>query len=313
MDFSLVEEIEIPEGAVKKITEASTGNVLWEKHIPFTGLKFTAEEADAEIGASGVMGSMREDLDLKYSLDDGRNWNSWDGSTITLANIGDAMCIKGDNPGGVNSGNIMGDMRFTTSKKVAASGNINSLLDDGDGSTITAIPSNYCYNSLFSNTKITSIPELPATTLTNYCYYQLFVGCRQLTSIPEGALPATNLTDGCYSNMFSQCSAIETVPLNLLPVTTLATNCYQMMFYFCSSLTQAPSLPATTLANRCYNSMFGDCTNLKIKENNSTGSTKIFTCPSTSGISAPVASMFDNTGGSFTGTPTTGNTYYWYT
>ena len=82
------------------------------------------------------------------------------------------------------------------------------------------------------------------------------------------------------------------------------------MFNGCTSLTTAPKLPATTLVRWCYFGMFEGCTNLKVNENGS--GTKIFTCPSTSGLIQPVERMFLNTGGTFTGDPTTGNTYNWY-
>ena len=86
--------------------------------------------------------------------------------------------------------------------------------------------------------------------------------------------------------------------------------CYYFMFRGCTSLTTAPSLPATTLANYCYSYMFYECTKLKVNQNGS--GTKIFTCPSTSGLTDPVNWMFSYTGGTFTGDPTQGNTYYWY-
>ena len=81
------------------------------------------------------------------------------------------------------------------------------------------------------------------------------------------------------------------------------------MFAGCTSLTTAPELPATTLADYCYMSMFQGCTKLKVNQNGS--GNKIFTCPDTSGLH-PVRDMFAYTGGSFTGDPTQGNTYYWY-
>ena len=87
-------------------------------------------------------------------------------------------------------------------------------------------------------------------------------------------------------------------------------NCYSHMFEYCTSLTTAPALPATTLANECYAYMFSNCTRLKVNRNGS--GTKIFTCPRTSGVTDPVKNMFTRTGGSFTGTPTQGNTYNWY-
>ena len=96
----------------------------------------------------------------------------------------------------------------------------------------------YCYYQMFNNyfegyvTALTQAPELPATSLTDYCYASMFYGCTSLTQAPE--LLATSLANGCYSSMFKNCT----------------------------SLIQAPELPATTLADYCYESMFYGCTNL---------------------------------------------------
>ena len=53
--------------------------------------------------------------------------------------------------------------------------------------------------------------------------------------------------------------------------------------------------------------MFFDCSKLKV---NTTSGNKIFTCPTTIPTEA-VTDMFTSTGGTFTGTPTTGETYYY--
>ena len=125
--------------------------------------------------------------------------------------------------------------------------------------------SDYCYDSMFSGcTSLTTIPNLPATTLSDYCYDSMFSGCTSLTTIPSNLLPATTLANSCYYDMFGGCTSLTTIPSNLLPATTLANSCYQDMFRGCTRLTTIPSnlLPATTLANRCYDSMFRDCTSL---------------------------------------------------
>ena len=164
-----------------------------------------------------------------------------------------------------------------------------------------------CYAGMFQGcTSLTTAPSLPATTLARECYYAMFRECTSLTIAPS--LPATTLADYCYSQMFLVCTSLTTAPS--LPATTLAKECYREMFAVCSSLTTAPELPATTLANGCYYSMFDGCSSLKVNENGS--GNKIFTCPSTSGLTNPVRNMFDSTGGTFRGTPTTGNTYNWY-
>ena len=135
-----------------------------------------------------------------------------------------------------------------------------------DCSNLTSAPelpattlANYCYQGMFSGcSSLTSAPELPATTLAEYCYYGMFSGCSSLTSAPE--LPTTTLTFSCYESMFSGCSSLTTAPE--LRATTLADYCYQGMFSGCSRLTTAPELPVTTLAEYCYSGMFSGCSSL---------------------------------------------------
>ena len=115
--------------------------------------------------------------------------------------------------------------KFVMTGKIAASGNVNSLLEEDEGTarTMSLEGKNYCYNSMFGGcSSLTQAPELPATTLADYCYSSMFLGCSSLSQAP--VLPATTLADSCYDSMFSKCT----------------------------SLTQAPELPATTLSSSCY-------------------------------------------------------------
>ena len=117
----------------------------------------------------------------------------------------------------------------------------------------------WCYASMFQScSSLTTAPELPATTLANMCYGAMFQDCNSLTTAPE--LPATTLTNWCYSAMFQGCTSLTTAPE--LPATTLTNWCYSAMFQGCTSLTTAPELPATTLTDSCYIYMFQDCSNL---------------------------------------------------
>ena len=167
-------------------------------------------------------------------------------------------------------------VQWVLSKKADCSGNIQTLLD-------------------WENP--------PMDIKVQYCYSCMFWGCDNLTSAPE--LPATTLAEDCYSGMFMTCLELTSAPA--LPATTLANGCYFNMFRSCSNLTTAPELPATTLAKSCYSWMFGNCSKLKV---NATSGNKIFTCPSTIPEGA-VNGMFTSTGGTFTGTPTAGTTYYY--
>ena len=121
--------------------------------------------------------------------------------------------------------------------------------------TLTA----WCYDNMFRNcTGLTEAPELPAMVMATRCYNAMFYGCSSLAVAPD--LPATTMADYCYFNLFASCTALTRGPE--LPATTLAPNCYASMFHSCASLMEAPELPAMTLANSCYNNMFRGCSSL---------------------------------------------------
>jgi len=142
-------------------------------------------------------------------------------------------------------------------------GNIMSLVDEYGYATATELTDDIAFANLFSyNSHLynhdTYELVLPATTLTNYCYQDMFNGCTNLTKAP--ALPATTLASSCYSTMFFGCTNLTTAPE--LPATTLAERCYYGMFVYCENLTTAPVLPAGTLVEGCYMVMFAGCTKL---------------------------------------------------
>ena len=67
-------------------------------------------------------------------------------------------------------------------------------------------------------------------------FYGLFAGAEQLVNNADRllVLPATTLTEGCYQDMFNGCKGIEKAPE--LPAPKLEKNCYQEMFYDCAKL-----------------------------------------------------------------------------
>ena len=211
---------------------------------------------------------------LQWSTDH-NTWTTLTG-TEEMQSVGKKLYLRGKgNTKFCQSGNYKG-VRWQLSAKAGCSGNIQTLLDYENPPT--SIPADYCYRNMFYDcTNLTSAPELPATTLTKYCYYNMFSSCTNLTTTPK------------------------------LPATALASYCYEYMFTYCSNLITAPELLATTLKPYCYAFMFEGCTKLKV---NTSSGNKIFTCPSDIPIMA-VNNMFGSTGGSFTGEPTSGNTYYW--
>jgi hypothetical protein len=64
----------------------------------------------------------------------------------------------------------------------------------------------------YSCTSLTTAPELPATTLTNYCYYGMFFNCSNLKYIK---MLATNISaSNCLNNWVSNVSGTGTFVKN---------------------------------------------------------------------------------------------------
>ena len=192
---------------------------------------------------------------ISYSTDCGKTWT--EGNSVEVSN-GDKVMWKGT----MTPTSYNGIGTFNTTGNFDVQGNIMSLLFGNNYKGQTDLTGkNYAFYKLFnSNTKVINAENLslPATTLVNYCYGNMFNGCSSLTTAPE--LPATTLANTCYYQMFYGCTSLTTALE--LPATNLADSCYVYMFDGCTSLTTAPELPATTLADYCYQYMFQNCTNL---------------------------------------------------
>ena len=247
-------------------------------------LTFTAGDEGATISFKPLSGT------AYYSTDDGNTWNIVDnvnGSTITLDKVGDKVKFKGNNvTTGVST--TTGTpiwYKFSITKKVSASGCVDSLRLDDDGkfqgltdacyrymfrecTGLTAAPdlptknlAKSCYACMFEDcTNLINAPELPAQNLADSCYYSMFSSCSELTKSPM--LSATNLAKDCYANMFYNCKKLNYVadfPNNMKP----AEHCCDNMFHGCTSLKIVPNLPDKNLASYCYSNMFDECTGLE--------------------------------------------------
>ncbi|MBR5695029.1 MAG: leucine-rich repeat protein [Paludibacteraceae bacterium] len=209
---------------------------------------------DGAYFSKSVTGSANPNIE--YSLDDGQTWTELAKKAVTLEKVGDKALLRGFNPEGFSFG-INSYTSFVLNSPIAASGSVMSLID-GVGETDT-IPNAGCFYRLFYKCPgLTFVPELPATTLAESCYAEMFNNC-EISYAP--ALPATKLAKDCYNGMFDGCSYLNQAPE--LPATTLAEGCYQNMFRKCRNITSAPALPAMELANKCYSGMFNGCTSLK--------------------------------------------------
>lgn len=116
-----------------------------------------------------------------------------------------------------------------------------------------------CQRMFYGCTALTTPPPELFTSKVNgsSACVEMFRGCTRLTTPP--ALPSTSLSNYCYSNMFRE-SGLGEAPV--LPATTLSTQCYNAMFRDCGGITKTPKLAAKTLVSGCYNYMWTGCTEL---------------------------------------------------
>ena len=174
-----------------------------------------------------------DSINLQTSTD-GKSWTPYNVEDVITINMGEKVYFKAVGSNTALASSPENYHRFDFIGQFEASGNINSLLEEDEETARTMSLENrqFCYAYLFSGSKLTTAPELPATTLAYGCYAMMFQGCTSLTQAPT------------------------------LPATTLADFCYYYMFENCTSLTQAPELPAGDLVNSCYAYMFQGCTSL---------------------------------------------------
>ena len=238
-------------------TNATEERVSYALDATYPYLTFTADAAQTM--TINTYNSYVLDESMQYSLNGGE-WVQLTAETaITFGGDKGTLRLRGKSANGTaTSSSSRAQISFGDDNvQVACSGDIRTLVDYENYTTVSTAKARFCKLFLGCGS-LTSAPELPATTLTEYCYYMMFYNCTSLTVAPE--LPATTLAESCYECMFYDCTKLTTAPE--LPATTLAESCYECMFYDCTKLTTAPELPATTLAESCYESMFNGCTSL---------------------------------------------------
>lgn len=196
------------------------------------------------------------ELTIEYKLEK-NDWTSINYSYIRiLTKAGERVWFRGHNES--YNGFI-----FRNDGDFYLYGNLMSLIAGDDFKDKTELTGDETFTGIFSyNTTFYNHPtkdiELPATTLTNNCYGNMFFRCQNLTRAPK--LPAKNLTERCYAAMFGYCTSLKEFPE--MAATDMAyLSCAWMMEY--SGIEEAPELPAMNLARACYEYMFAGCTNLK--------------------------------------------------
>lgn len=257
-DLSTISAAYLGSTAISEIYYGSTK--IWPAGAVTEPLTFTLKSVNTTIKWVASNASVAKTIE--YRIDNGE-WTSvtstTSGATISGGWYAKKIQFRGDNTAYATSNYYN---YFTVDSDFTVSGNIMSLFSSTDFASMTTLPAAYALKELFHEcTTLTDASQLslPATTLSDYCYYNMFYGCTNMTAIP--ALPATTLTQYCYYQMFYNCSSITDAPM--LSATTLAASCYRGMFNGCSSLkTTQAVLPATNLTEACYRYMYYGCTDL---------------------------------------------------
>ena len=150
---------------------------------------------------------------LEYSVNGG-NWTPVVAyKEVDFGGDNGTLRLRGKNHSGTSSENCIARSFITFTKEnvpVACTGDIRTLLDWEKYKTVNT--ENARFYGLFMDCKaLTSAPELPATTLAQFCYQSMFKGCTNLKTAP--ALPAETLVYYCYQSMFWGCTNLTSVTM----------------------------------------------------------------------------------------------------
>ena len=193
------------------------------------------------------------------------DWTAYDGSSLSLSKDY-VVYFKGTR---TDCDCVGATQLFTADQVCYIGGKITSLLADPTQFAANAFRSAFsngtCVDAVTTPAvvdwvDIDSVDPLILPSFTSAeCYREMFRNCSSLTTVPD--LPATTVAARCYWNMFRLCTGLTNAS-GVLPAETLAEDCYREMFRQCSNLKSAPILPAPTLAERSYRQMFAACTSL---------------------------------------------------
>lgn len=134
---------------------------------------------------------------LEYSVNGGDWITLTEESRVNFGAEDGDLRLRGKNPDGTATNpRFYSTIAFINDNvNVACTGDIRTLLDWEKYKTVDTQNARFCW--LFNGCSVlTSAPELPATTLADYCYYKMFYNCKKLSTVtmlaPSGQI--TNST-----------------------------------------------------------------------------------------------------------------------
>ena len=185
--------------------------------IPRPELCFTAREANSTVSMAKSTSSAPT-VSLEYSTN-GVTWSPFvvGSTTVTLANVDDKMWVRATSTNKAMASNYDTTYnKFVMTGQIAASGNINSLLNGPDPDAVTTAPLYECPNLFNGCSALVDAIDLmlPSTTASQNSYgHGMFRNCTNLVGGPT--IKATNLLSGSYTaeNMFNGCSSLASVKI----------------------------------------------------------------------------------------------------
>ena len=196
---------------------------------------------------------------IEYRINGHGGWKTLDSAdeegTRFYAHTGDVVQFRGQNSEYSAWGAVT---KFNTSVRYNARGNIMSLIDSVNFSALTEITENGALSNLFSQSDVVDVSELilPATTLHQNTYANLFAGCTQLISVPQMAVAAST-GYGSYWHMFNGCTSL--VDASSITIQAVGQFSCTKMFGGCTALRHGPSINTSSLPDQCFQEMFSGC------------------------------------------------------
>ena len=158
--------------------------------------------------------------ELQYSVNNGE-WNDVVANEeVTFGGTNGDLRLRGTNTNGTASGkDAYSTITFTNDVKVACTGDIRTLLDWKNYSTVNTQNARFCH--LFKDCAVlTSTPELKATKLAENCYFHMFYKCTKLSTVtmlaPSNQISKTTI---CCFDWLYNAGTDETVSSRTLIVT----------------------------------------------------------------------------------------------
>lgn len=208
-------------------------------------------------------------VSLLWSMDNGTTWQNYtNGSWITLA-ANTTVCFMAGPAGNVRFSSVDSEAKwyFTTELEggyVFLEGNIMSLLTQ-DYENADEVPSfafrglfekgNYSYATNFNIAVYGDSLKLPAKVVNAYGYANMFAAQSSIGTMPD--LPATTVGEGAYMNMFSGCGLSEDLSGKCLPCENPNHSAYLYMFSNNSNMTKAPVVCGFDIGNVCGGTFYG--------------------------------------------------------